>query len=122
MGLDPIKSFWQTGRISRGHFLTAPGFPVGAIRTRGFVRTIAFDSDVTHVSLYVADIDVAEGITATAFDRNGSSLLSLFFSGSTRAFDARVQLVDFGTTSGIREVTLVGNDPVGIDNLFLSPA
>ena len=105
-----------------GQFLTARGFSLAENRPRGFVRTIAFDSDVTHVSLYVADIDFSGGITATAFDRNGSSLLSLSFPGSL-GLDARVQLVDFGTVAGIREVTLVGNDPVGIDNLsFISPA
>ena len=120
-GIGPNQVIPADRTHFRGQFLTALGFPAGDTRTRGFVRTIAFDSDVTHVSLYVADIDAQEGITATAFDRNGSSLLSLSFPPSL-GLDARVQLVDFGTISGIREVTLVGNDPVGIDNLFFSPA
>ena len=119
-GLGPNQVIPAERTHFNGQFLTARGFFTAETRTRGFVRTIAFDSDVTHVSLYVADICFADGIRATAFDRNGSPLLSLSFPASL-GLDTRVQLVDFGTISGIREVTLVGNDPVGIDNLFFSP-
>ncbi len=118
-GIGPNQVIPADRTHFRRQFLTALGFAAGETRTRGLVRTIAFDSDVTLVSLYVADIDYQEGMTAMAFDRNGSSLLSLFFPPSL-GLDAQVQLVDFGTISGIREVTLVGKDPVGIDNLFFS--
>jgi hypothetical protein len=97
-----------------GKFLTAAGFGRAMYRTAGFVRTIAFDVDVENVSMYVADMDAGESITANAFDEFDTLLSSTLF---PRTGNSRAQLVDFDTLSGIRKVTLVGDDPVGIDNL-----
>lgn len=47
-------------------------------------------------------------------------MLTLPFPASL-GLDSELQLVDFGTVSGIRKVTLVGDDPVGIDHLSFSP-
>jgi hypothetical protein len=105
-----------------GQFLTAAGFARAQFRTPGFVRTIEFDTPVSGVSMYIADVDAQEGITANAYDELGVLLSRMVFPGSL-SLDSQVLLVDFGSLSGIRKVTLVGNDPVGIDNLsFLSAA
>ncbi len=101
-----------------GRFLTALGFGLAVFRSPGFVRTIEFDMAVTNVRMYIADIDVGEGITANAFDESDTLLSMLVF---PLGQDGRVQFVDFGTLSGIRKVTLVGDDPVGIDNLSFEP-
>ena len=103
-----------------GRFLTAAGFGQGEFRPDGFVRTISFDSEVTDVELYVADIDIDEGITANAVDESGATLETLVFPGGL-GMDGRTQLVSFGELQGIRALTLVGNDPVGIDNLSFAP-
>jgi len=103
-----------------GQFLTALDFGRAQCRSSGFVRTIEFDTAVTDVSMYIADIDACEGITASAFDESDTLLDTMAFPSST-GLDSKVLLVGFGTLSGIRKVTLVGDDPVGIDNLSFGP-
>jgi len=97
-----------------GRFLTALGFGRAQYRTSGFIRTIQFDKAVKNVSMYVADMDAGESITANAFDEFNTLLSSTLF---PKTGNSLAQLVDFGSLTGIRKVTLVGNDPVGIDNL-----
>jgi hypothetical protein len=67
--------------------------------------------------MYVADIDAGEGIAANAFDEFDALLGTLTF---PLTGNSRVLLLDFGTVTGIRKVTLVGDDPVGIDHLSFS--
>jgi hypothetical protein len=103
-----------------GRFLTALGFNRAQFRTPGFVRTIEFDMAVKDVSMYIADIDSGEGITLNAFDESDTLLSTLAYPAAIN-LDSAVLLVDFGTVTGIRKVTLVGNDPIGIDNLSFEP-
>tara|TARA_Y100001934_G_C12137991_1_gene671079 strand:+ start:238 stop:867 length:630 start_codon:yes stop_codon:yes gene_type:complete len=104
-----------------GLFLTAQGFGTGVFRTSGFVRTIDFDSDVSDVNMYVADIDSGEGITARALDGSNTVLATQIFPASLN-LNSRLQLIDFGALGGIRSVELVGDDPIGIDNLSFESA
>ncbi len=67
--------------------------------------------------MYVADIDAGEGIAANAFNEFDALLGTLTFPLTGKS---RVLVLDFGTVTGIRKVTVVGDDPVGIDPLSFS--
>eukprot|EP01047_Picozoa_sp_COSAG01_P031940 COSAG01_NODE_2289_length_7984_cov_52.534432_2_plen_2541_part_01 len=83
-----------------------------AYRPSNFVRTITFDQDVTAVSLYVADVADGQRVTINARDSAGGTLSSWRkYTGDARA--VKVSLA--GLT--VRSLTIVGNDPIGIDNL-----
>lgn len=98
-----------------GKFLAEPG-GFGIARSRGFVRIIHFDADVADLRFYVADIDYGEGITVNAFDGLNNLIVTMSFPSSL-GLNGKLQLVDFAGYNTIRKVKLVGNDPIGIDNL-----
>ncbi|MEM9753066.1 MAG: hypothetical protein AAF916_06735 [Planctomycetota bacterium] len=99
-----------------GVFLTAP-FSNTTFRPDGFVRSIRFSQPVFDLSVFVADIDAGQGMTAKAFDDNGLQLSSEPFPASLN-LGLRTQEINFGNAFSVSEITFVGDDPIGIDNLF----
>lgn len=104
-----------------GNFLTASNYGLGQYRSHGFTRTISFSAAVSDVALYLADVDAGEGITVNLFNAANTLLESRYFTG-TAANDSRAILADFAGMGGVRAMTLVGNDPIGLDNLSFTAA
>lgn len=102
-----------------GFSLTAEGVGWGQRRPLGFPRFITFDTPLPTVGMYVADIDVLEGITAVAYDGDWNELDRQVFPASLGR-DGQVTLIEFNAP-GIQKVILLGNDPIGIDNLYFIP-
>ena len=97
-----------------GKFLTAPGRK-GSYRSADFPRYINFDFEVSDVEMYIADIDGGQGVIVEAFGIQNNLLHTLSFS-ETKA-DSVATLVSFIGYSGITQVVVRGNDPIGIDTL-----
>ena len=102
-----------------GRLLTGEG-PLGGFRTNGYVRSFDFDRPVDAVTLSIADIDVGERVVVTAFSESGAQIAVQDYSDIR--LDSRVEILDWRNVTGISRITMVGNDPVGIDNLrFVAP-
>lgn len=109
-----------------GNFLSAmndaTGLPFarGAGRTLDFVRSIRFDAPVSDVSMYIADVDAGQGIWLNALDSSDNILGTLTF--SLVGGDGLLRFASFAGYSGISQIQIIGNDPIGIDNLsFTAP-
>jgi hypothetical protein len=110
-----------------GNFLTdmndATGLPFAraAFRPNGFVRSIRFDAPVSDVAMYIADVDASQGVWLNALDSNNNLLGTLNF--SLAGGDGLLRYASFAGYSGISQIQIIGNDPIGIDNLsFTAPA
>lgn len=110
----------DTGNFN-GNFLTALGYSMAMYRPANFTRTINFSADVSNISMYLADVDAGQGITVNLFGASNNLLASSQFAANP-SNDSRAILADFNGVAGIRMVTLVGNDPIGIDNLSFTAA
>ncbi|MEL7036609.1 MAG: DUF642 domain-containing protein [Cyanobacteria bacterium J06592_8] len=98
-----------------GRFLTGGG-STAAYRPTNYTRAINFSKPVNNVCFFVADIDSGEGITVKAKDAKGTSLYSKNFPSSLKK-DTALVTFDLSKIEGIKRIELVGNDPIGIDNL-----
>ena len=110
-----------------GNFLTdmndATGLPYAraAFRPNDFVRSIRFDAPVSDVSMYIADVDAGQGVWINALDGNSNVLSTLTF--NLAGGDELLRYASFAGYSGISQIQIIGNDPIGIDNLsFNAPA
>ncbi|MDO8989385.1 MAG: FxDxF family PEP-CTERM protein [Sideroxyarcus sp.] len=108
-----------------GNFLTdindETGLPYARASTRpeNFARSIRFDTPVSDVAMYIADVDVY-GVWLNALDSNNNVLGTLTFSLS--GGDALLRYASFAGYSGISQIQIIGRDPIGIDTLsFTSP-
>ncbi|AOX00751.1 hypothetical protein BJP34_16035 [Moorena producens PAL-8-15-08-1] len=98
-----------------GRFLTGGG-RTAAYRPSNYTRVIKFSKPVNNVCFFVADIDAGQGIRVTAKNAQEVSLYSQNFPSSVNNDNALVTF-DLSKIEGIKRIELVGNDPIGIDNL-----
>ncbi|MDJ0511170.1 MAG: hypothetical protein QNJ64_18225, partial [Crocosphaera sp.] len=98
-----------------GRFLTAPGGRA-VFRASNYRRAINFSEPVDHVCLYIADIDSGQGVKVKVANEKGESLYAKAFPASTGA-EATVTKFDFSQLEGIKTIEIIGDDPIGIDNL-----
>ncbi len=98
-----------------GRFLTEVG-STASFRPNNYTRAIDFSKPVNNVCFFVADIDSGQGITVKAKDAKGTSLYSKNFPSSLKR-DTALTTFDLSKIEGIKRLELVGNDPIGLDNL-----
>ncbi len=98
-----------------GRFLTGGG-GTAAYRSSNYTRAIDFSKPVNNVCFFVADIDSGQGITVKATDAKGGSIYSKNFPSSLKR-DTALTTFDLSKIEGIKRLELVGNDPIGLDNL-----
>ncbi|MGB3508661.1 MAG: DUF642 domain-containing protein [Microcoleaceae cyanobacterium] len=98
-----------------GRFLTEPGARA-SFRQSNYRRAIDFSQPVNNVCLFVADVDSGQGIKVKVLNSNGESLYSKSFPSSTGA-DTSLTTFDLSKLEGVKRIEMVGDDPVGIDNL-----
>ncbi|MEA5532390.1 hypothetical protein [Crocosphaera sp. XPORK-15E] len=101
-----------------GRFLTEPGNRA-AYRPINYRRAITFSEPVNHLCLYMADIDSGQGINLKVLNAQGESLYTKAFPSSTGA-DASLTKLDLSQLKGIKTIEMIGDDPIGIDNLTFS--
>jgi len=105
-----------------GNFLTAYGYGRGQFRPTDFERLISFDIAVADVGMYLADIDAGQDTILQALDIDGNILDQIALSANI-INDSRAIYAGFDGLSGIGSLLIIGNDPLGIDNLsFTSTA
>jgi len=98
-----------------GRFLTEVG-STASFRPNNYARAIDFSKPVNNVCFFVADIDSGQGITVKALDAKGGSIYSKNFPSSLNR-DTALTTFDLSKIEGIKRLELVGNDPIGLDNL-----
>lgn len=101
-----------------GRFLTEPGGR-GAYRPTNYRRAITFSQPVNHLCLYMADVDSGQGINVKVSNAKGESLYSKAFPSSTGA-EAALTKLDLSQLEGIKTIEMIGDDPIGIDNLIFA--
>uniref|UniRef100_UPI0018E57B2A choice-of-anchor C family protein n=1 Tax=Cyanothece sp. BG0011 TaxID=2082950 RepID=UPI0018E57B2A len=101
-----------------GRFLTEPGGR-GAYRPTNYRRAITFSEPVNHLCLYMADVDSGQGINVKVSNAKGESLYSKAFPSSTGA-EAALTKLDLSQLEGIKTIEMIGDDPIGIDNLIFA--
>ncbi len=114
LGFAPSNSVTNTTNFS-GHFLSASCCGYGAYRPWNYTRTITFDNPVNDISMFVADLDAGQRAIISIFDSANTLLHSIDYAGVIA--DKFATLVDFTGYSSVSKITVVGDDPIGIDNI-----
>ena len=99
----------------KGRFLTEPGARA-AYRPKNYRRAINFSEPVDHLCLSMADVDSGQGINVKVLNAQGKTLYTKAFPSSTGA-DAALTKLDLSDLEGIKTIEMIGDDPIGIDNL-----
>ncbi|MBP0019492.1 MAG: hypothetical protein J7647_18315 [Cyanobacteria bacterium SBLK] len=103
-----------------GRFLTTPNKP-GVPLSLTYRRAIDFSRPVNKVCFFIADIDYGQRIKVNVLNAKGESFYSFAFPSSTSSDYALIPF-DLSKLNGIKTIEIIGEDPIGIDNLsFVVP-
>lgn len=90
-------------------------YSTGEYRPTNFLRSIYFDSPVSGVAMYIADVDSRQGVLLNALDASKNVLSTITF--NLLNGNNLLRYASFAGLSGISQIQIIGDDPVGIDNI-----